>query len=306
MLTAKGGSEITLVCYDEVSHITNWDVDKAEMFNAFFASVFNTDDGPWDPWSPVLEDCDWGDDKLLANSEVVRDLLLHLDVHKSMGSDGIYPRIPKELADIIMGPLSIIFQQSWESGEVPVDWKPANAVPIFKKGIECMLSKFADDIKLGGAVDSLKGREALQRDLDRLESWAITNRMKFNKSTCWILHLGRAKRANRVLGCIKHSIANQSREVIVPLYAALVRPHLKYCVQFWAPQYKKDIKLLERVQRRVTKMVKGLEGKTYEEPWLRSLGLFILEKRRLRGDLIAAYNFLKRGNGGEVLISSLW
>ncbi|GAB0206497.1 cAMP-dependent protein kinase inhibitor alpha [Grus japonensis] len=192
MLTAKGGSEITLVCcYDEVSHITNRDVGKAEMFNAFFASVFNTDDGPWDPWSPVLEDCDWGDDKLLANSEVVRDLLLHLDVHKSMGSDGIYPRIPKELADVIMGPLSIIFQQSWESGEVPVDWKPANAVPIFKKGIECMLSKFADDIKLGGAVDSLKGREALQRDLDRLESWAITNRMKFNKSTCWILHLGR-------------------------------------------------------------------------------------------------------------------
>ena len=167
------------------------------------------------------------------------------------------------------------------------------------------MSKFANTTKLGGVVDSDEGGKALQKDLDRLESWEITNPMKFNKGKCRVLHLGwgnpgytyrlgdetlessaaerdlgvvvdsklnmsqncalAARRANRILGCIKHSIASQSREVIVPLYSVLVRPHLEYCEQFWAPQYKKDMKLLESVQRREMKMVKGLEGKTYEK-----------------------------------------
>ncbi|KAK4826272.1 hypothetical protein QYF61_006719 [Mycteria americana] len=156
-----------------------------------------------------------------------------------------------------------------------------------EEGVKCIISKFADGTKLGGAVDPLlRDRRPCRGIWIDWKHWAIISGMTFNKNKCWILHLGRSNAGHkykwgeawlesspeeRDLGVLVDRRLNMNQQcvpdkthhnqpvkkVIMLLYLALMWLHLEYCVQFWAPQFKKDVKVLECVQRRAPKLVEG-------------------------------------------------
>ena len=101
-----------------------------------------------------------------------------------------------------------------------------------------------------------------------------------------------AMKANRTLGMIKRNITYKSKFIVTKLYKTLVRPHLEYAIQCWNPYHKKDIDLLEKVQRRATKLIPELQHMCYSDR-LKALNLTTLENRRIRGDLIQVFRIIK-------------
>lgn len=199
-------------------------------------------------------------------------------------------------------------------------------------GIISKISKFADDTKLGANVENSKGVLQIQRDLDEIGNWSEKWQMPFNLDKCSVMHLGHKnpnadytllgrqvastelekdlgvlisndlkfskqcieveKKAQKLLGYIKRQFSYRNKEIVLSLYNALVRPQLEYAVQFWSPSLRKDIDRLERVQARATKLIPSLRNKGYQRR-LQELGLFTLETRRLRGQLIETFKILK-------------
>lgn len=201
--------------------------------------------------------------------------------------------------------------------------------------VKSNILKFADDTKIIRPLETEHDIHLLQQDLQQLQQWSSDWQMQFNADKCKSIHFGynnsrhvytmdgqsleqvteekdlgiivtdnlkcgrqvaeAAKKANRILGVINRSIIHKDKKIILQLYKSLVRPHLEYAIQAWNPHLQKDILLLEKVQRRATKMILSLKYLPYEQR-LTKLNLTTLDDRRLRGDLIETFKLL---NGYE-------
>ena len=203
------------------------------------------------------------------------------------------------------------------------------------------IAKFADDTKISGIADNLESCESIQNDLNNITEWSTTWGMEFNVEKCKTLHIGNkninfpynmggnnlsvtaeqkdlgiivdnklkfskqcveaSKKANKMLGFIARTFEYRSKDIILPLYKSLVRPHLEYAVQCWSPHYVKDITVLERVQRRATKLIPAIRNLPYSTR-LQRLHLHSLELRRIRGQMIEVFKILNGFDEAENLI----
>ena len=197
--------------------------------------------------------------------------------------------------------------------------------------LDSSIKLFADDAKLYRALRDSSDVLALQNDLNKLEAWSQKWLLKFNETKCSTIHFGHtnplvnytmngkdltvsneekdlgvyvsdnfkfsnhiakiAAKANSIVGRVKRTFTFMDKEMFNCIYKTIIRPHLEYAVQSWSPHLKKDIRLLEQVQRRATAIVPELMDLQYEDR-LKALGLTTLEDRRIRGDLIEVYKMI--------------
>ena len=192
---------------------------------------------------------------------------------------------------------------------------------------------FADDAKIFRAIKDIGDREILQADLSKLQDWSSKWLLKFNEEKCKVMHISLrntnprfdytlnninleettiekdlgiyvsedwkssahtarvANKANSVLGRIRRTFTFMNKTIFMKVYPSMVRSHLEYAVQAWSPRLRKDIVLLEKVQRRATKMVPECRDMDYDQR-LMFLGLSSLEDRRRRGDLIQVFKIM--------------
>ena len=209
-----------------------------------------------------------------------------------------------------------------------------------EEGVTGKILKFADDTTLFRKVKEIGDKQNVQEDIDKLVKWSEKWQMLFNFGKCKCIHtepgntglkyemggtilsktvkekdLGitmnanmkvseqcriAASKGNQVLGMIRRNITYKENSLIIPLYKAIVRPHLEYRIQAWSPYHRKYIDMLEEIQRRATKLIPGLRDLKYEER-LKECGMTTLETRRLRwgGGQIEVFKIL---NGYEILI----
>ena len=203
-----------------------------------------------------------------------------------------------------------------------------NDMPDEVKESVCKL--FADDCKLYRNVSS-SGQNDLQKELLNLENWSTTWQLPFNATKCKVLHFGThnanysyrlnnhtldstknekdlgviidnelkyhvhaasvTKKANQVLGIMEESYYTRDAKTMPTLYKRMVRPHLEYGNAIWGPFYKKDIDMVESVQKRATKLIDTLKDKPYEDRLI-ALDLPSMTYRHKRGDMILMYKLI--------------
>ena len=198
--------------------------------------------------------------------------------------------------------------------------------------LEALLKKFADDTKIAMMIRNEMDARKLQANLDRICQWADKWKMSFNVKKCKVMHFGKknlrygytmngcdieevkeekdlgvwmeedlrpskqckvaAQSANWALGQLSRAFHFRKASNIVPLYKTFIRPKLEHAVAAWSPWLEGDREAIEKVQKRLVRLISDKKGDSYEER-LESIGLTSLVERRERGDMIETFRTMK-------------